>query len=675
MQNLSGLVSLHEFCISNSTQSSFHLPLPLTILSSTLNETGIFGVFSRRLSRSSPDSLHTTPGLTSDFRFAYSTDPSTHYLNYDTQGKGILVLEESHSIPRFFRKKALENYGDAQFDYYRDHGEMMTTMWVGVIQMAIIIIRYFKWWRYSGLMHGILGFVALIFTLVSAYKTYHKDELPLEYLRFSSDLLHHSRIAHTICALTMSQFVLGIFTKYLLIGRQNVRLGTLARLLHLTIGRCIPLLAFVNIKYGWTLHQDTEKLHKFVYPCYGVLAALICILEIWHRWGHRLNALILEHRTHKFVTPRESMSRSGGMSLLGVDGIDKRHVDILMEIKETKREWMFYDEYILDVSGFKWNHPGGSFFFPQVYGQDAGKFINGCSSVNDTIRPYTHSKIAKNMINFLKIGRVAYPTGVLTKIQGAETQASMRWVLADNTMVSAVTNCLEFCSSDWELCNDPPGYEWMGKHFLVTSKIQRTTISRYYSLVIVNLAVWAESARKLGYACKDYRMKKQGARLRLYVKEYPGGIMSEKLCQMDTGSEIELKGPIGPGLCLQNLLEKDYLIFGAGTGILPFLDLVYRVWMERVNKCRLHVYVSFKREEEGFALDLLQATAKQHPHVMKLCVRNGPEGFDLNGEFWRNYLPLKAAERAWICGPPVFNMKVKQILLAEGVDMTKIIVM
>ena len=258
-------------------------------------------------------------------------------------------------------------------------------------------------------------------------------------------------------------------------------------------------------------------------------------------------------------------------------GVTKRHIEILEEIKRDRKEWVFYDEFILDVGGFKWNHPGGRYIFPLVYGQDAGKFINGCSSISDDLRPHKHSEVAKNMINFLKIGKVAYPQGVLQSLLPHENESSMSWTLTNNTMISSVTHCLEFSSLSWEVNSDPPGYEWMGKHFLVTLRIKERTVSRYYSLVIVNIAIWAEQARAAGYVCKNYDVDRTPGKLRLHVKEYTQGLMSSTICTMQPGSIINFKGPLGPGLCIQSILDRDYLIFGAGTGILPFLDIIYNI--------------------------------------------------------------------------------------------------
>lgn len=672
MLNKNGKLVLNDYYSQAYIQPSNKLSNALTFISSSANATGIFGIFTRPLKNLDSNSQKITEGLATDFSFAY-LQPSGEGFSYHSHREiGAIVFGTTNSTSSFI-SGGNTTFEAIDFNYYTHHGEYMTTMWVCIIQVAIMIMRYFKWWSFSGIAHSLLGTFAMIFTLVSAYQTYKKDKISLNGLHTDSDLLHHSRLAFTISSLSLSQCLLGILTKFVLVGKENIKLGSISRKVHQILGWSIPMMALVNIKYGWTI-RDKDKLNAYVYPCYGVLVFLLILLEIRHRWGHRVNAFIVKYRRHKFESIHAT-SQQEGIALFLIEGVEKRHVEILKEIIEKKREWVFYDEYILDVSGFKWNHPGGSFVFPLIYGQDAGKFINGCSSINDNTRPYTHSAIAKNMINFLKIGRVAYPVGVLVASNSTETQSDMNWTITDNTMLSTVTNCLEFSSNNWEVSSDPPGYEWMGKHFLVTLQIQGRQISRYYSLVIVNLSIWAESARKLGYACKDYRMKKNPGKIRLHIKEYPGGKMSGNLCRLDIGSVVNFKGPIGPGLCIQGILDKDYLIFGAGTGILPFLDLIYNVWLERLKNCRLHVYISFRKEEEGFALDVLQATTKRFPDVVKLYIRNGPAGFELDGEFWRNTLPLQEAELAWICGPPIFNRKVKRILTDEGMSLTKIILL
>ena len=86
--------------------------------------------------------------------------------------------------------------------------------------------------------------------------------------------------------------------------------------------------------------------------------------------------------------------------------------------------------------------------FPLIYGQDAGKFIHGSSTVLSTLSNYSHSEVALGMINFLKIGNMAYPAGVLVNKNLIENESKMSWTLTDNTKISSNVHCLEFSSNN-----------------------------------------------------------------------------------------------------------------------------------------------------------------------------------------------------------------------------------
>jgi ferredoxin-NADP reductase len=328
---------------------------------------------------------------------------------------------------------------------------------------------------------------------------------------------------------------------------------------------------------------------------------------------------------------------------------------------------------LLDVSLFKYNHPGGFFMFQKVYGQDIGKFINGCSSPDDT-RPYYHTESARDMLKHLKIKNMAYASEVFDQVGAGESFESMQWSLANKVQIAKSTYCLEFTSPIWQMKAQPPGYEWMGKHFQVKAKIGGKVIRRYYSLCAVNLASWANEVRSHGFSTKEYSIAQNKNHLRLHLKHYRGGLMTTHLTEIPTGSFVTLKGPLGPGLLIDSEIENDYLVFGAGTGILPFLDIIYAIWCGRLPKAILHVYCSFRDDESSFAVELIEATAKRYPANIKLYARAGEAGFQLHSEFWRNILPLHGAKMAWICGPPPFNRKIIKILKGEGFKADNIIV-
>lgn len=70
---------------------------------------------------------------------------------------------------------------------------------------------------------------------------------------------------------------------------------------------------------------------------------------------------------------------------------------------------VYYEEYQIDIQTFKLSHPGGAFMLNDVQGEDIGKYLIGCSSINNDLNPYSHSKLAYEILNTLKIGKICYP--------------------------------------------------------------------------------------------------------------------------------------------------------------------------------------------------------------------------------------------------------------------------
>lgn len=670
LENINGIAKVTDYYSYSEVIPTQVTSGTLTLISSTIDKSGISATFSRALKTGKSTDTDISINFVTVLGFAYLTK-SKGFTKHNTEGHGTLTFGQTNATSSFI------SGGGSSDDFFQDHGVYMTIMWVGLAQLSIFVMRYFKWWSFSSLVHALLGTVVLIISLWSAFEAYKKNKTSLAGLGADKTLRYHSRLAFTICATCMAQFLLGIITKYYLMFKSKLRIVMLVRRLHQIIGWFMPMMALINIKYGWVLQSKQSTLDDIVYPCYGVLVFIIAILEIRHRWGNRINYALMKWRTHKLDGFMGELTRSvsQGMDSLLIMTEGKRHIEILNEISLHNRKWMFYDEHILDVSGFRWNHPGGNLLFDMVYGQDAGKFINGCSSVNDDVEAYTHSYTARNLINFLKIGKLAYPTGVLINRIPTERMSSMDWTLTNNTKISTTVHCLEFSSDAWDIAEEAPGYEWMGKHFLVSSKVKEKRISRYYSLTLVNLAVWADQVRKVGGSVRNYNMDRTQGRLRLYVKCYEKGKLSPVICDLKVGDELHFKGPLGPGLCMVSIIEEDYIAFAAGTGILPFLDLVYSIWQGRATKIKLHLYITFRTNRESFALDLIEATAAKFPKNLKVYIRVEGNLPQMNQEILNKWVVVPTVHKVWICGPSGFNKKFRDLMLSQHFSAGKIILL
>ena len=601
----------------------------LTTQSSSKTSEHIYAKFSRPIKTGSSQHNSLEPGTTTGFCWAISNIQGV-FSQHSEYGQGILTLGNTQAESSWVT--------ESKFGHdHKNHGIYMTTLWLGLVQLAIISIRYFKWTWYSYLVHGISGVVVIALTVYSASFMYKKDEIFYEGLE--DEVKFHSRMGLTIAGLSLSQGFLGVVLKTKLMFGKSLSVIRVIRRVHQLLGVSLCIPALINLGYGWSIYEDYASLN-LVYVFYGVLVAVYVLMELRLRFRNKLK---INHSRKKGL----------GEPLLGEDS---SHIEVLEKILGGKK-WVFLDHYILDISGFMQNHPGGAYMLQRSVGQDVGKYLNGCSSADFQVNPYYHSQPARNLINHLIIGRVAFAP-VLTPRDSAGSMAKMPWNLVKKTEVAKSTYCFEFTSPSWEVVQDPPGFEWMGKHFRVKASVNGETVRRYYSLVLTDLEVWKSEV--------EGSTPEPSNTLKLYVKVYDQGKMTNHLLGLK--NSVWLRGPVGAGLALESLPSGVCLAFGAGTGLLPFLDLVYSVWRGKAHSgFELHLYVTFRDYSDSFALDLLQATQKKHPNNLKLHLNidKSDPSQKFSAQKLTEWTGGRPVHRAWTCGPSGFNMWIEGILRSQ----------
>jgi len=148
---------------------------------------------------------------------------------------------------------------------------------------------------------------------------------------------------------------------------------------------------------------------------------------------------------------------------------------------------------------------------------------------------------------------------------------------------------------------------------------------------------------------------------------------------------FELKGPLGPRLALTPELTGKFLAIGAGTGIMPFLDLVeMMIDLKQQNtgsvysldllnpQFSLLLYVSFRSSKDNFAKQLLERAAQSFQNeperfTLVLTYDEDKTGEKLNADMLQRRIDAEKLTRSWICGPPGFNKFALDTVLAAGV--------
>jgi NAD(P)H-flavin reductase len=161
------------------------------------------------------------------------------------------------------------------------------------------------------------------------------------------------------------------------------------------------------------------------------------------------------------------------------------------------------------------------------------------------------------------------------------------------------------------------------------------------------------------------------------VKNYEAGL--SRLIHNDIDNKgFEVCGPLGESLGVHT--SGSHLVFAAGTGVLPFLDLVAHVvycalgiaGKIGVNEndvigrdFKLKFYVSFRSKQEAVALEFLEAVQAYFKRVGNPCFELIVRLSNQKGGHWdKSFIDAQVREtgeknikKIWVCGPPAMTEK------------------
>lgn len=536
-----------------------------------------------------------------------------------------------------------------------DHGIIMTVAWGALAVIGIFVCRYFKytaWWFY---IHMVLLLAASLITIISSSQIYKDDAYTTEGI--TKDTNVHSRLGMLMSSLVIGECVFGFLASYFKIFTKNVQGMTLITRAHKVVGYALLICGLINCWKGWVLYGDgiSKNLMILGFALAGAIFMVFENYQIFVRNGRR-NPLALNISCTKNKVPDKYKKMS--------------HVKVMSLVSKGKK-LMFYDELVLDVGHFRLSHPGGSFMISECYGEDVGKYMVGCSSYGGNILPYAHSLKAFSYLSNLAIGRIKYPKNYMIPTS-EEPQHLMEFMFVYKQALNDHTFLSYFKSDAFKMSNNCSNLLWLGKHFMVCYKTKfQNVIRRYYSSIFVNINKWA---CELGMI--DTFENKEDGLVKLIFKVYPEGKMTNYLNNLSAGDMIIFKGPLGPGLLLKSF-EGNYLAFAGGTGLVPFLDLVYMAWKNLPEETNffLTMFVSFRTKKDGFALNILEKMQEVGEKWLKIYIITN-ESKD------KEFLPsiiIKSMKKevtgAWICGPSGYNRHYADFLMKNGLDKSKIIVM
>lgn len=603
-------------------------------------------------------------GLMTPFCFAYY-DRGDSFAPRRYLGTGQITFGNNQTSSFFFPLKVYS-------DDYKTHGIMLGVAWMPVMLGSIIAARHFKYHWLWYWVHLAAGMYALVVTYIYGMWAYDQDKPVYEWT--VKQWLFHERLGFTLMAFLPVQFFSGLLARFWTWKTTSVQALSVTRRLHYISGWSLMVIAQIAIYYGLQGYKPKEiDQLNWAFP---TLAAILVVFETWHWFGATVKRVL-------FKRPKMTFK------------------EVFDQVVLEDRKLIFFDNLVLDIRPFIDSHPGGSAVLYDSMGEDHGKYIYGVIGAGTQQAAFAHPQVMWKYVRQLTIAEVDCHQGVIVARTGSAHLQDMKWAVASTTLVAAKTTCFSFSSDTMFVRSQPEGVEWMGSHCRVSVRMSNSTvIHRYYSLClffnIENLQRWTETCRQLGFQVKTPAGEFSGANttLDLVVKEYaPYGRMSTYLHQAQVGTEVTVSGPMGPGLLLTPKLTGHFCAFGAGTGVLPFLDLVEFLWWKELrsqgnspssrydalNDFTLTLYASFYKAEDVIARDLMQNThrlcAVSTPPRFKLVLFLDEEMHPDPNELVSGLLSETQVSRVWVCGPTGFCKWIKQHALSSGLKRHSIFIM
>ena len=606
----------------------------VVFVSGGLDSNGNINVsFRRKLSTGDNYDQIIEPDVKQSICWAYR-DHQKGWQEHDSFSSGIFVFASS-ALTEYFALTGSEEYL---------HGIQLSVAWCLLAPIGILSARYFKhtgWWIYA---HIISLLIASVLTILSITEIFGVDALALADL--SQDILEHSRLGMIITSLVIGQVVFGMFTSYFKILTKNTGAASVAVKIHRIAGFGMLIAGLINCTKGWQLYSDAMSLAAYV-------IALIAVCAIF---------LFFEVR-QVFFKNRES----GEMTWLKEMG----HMEAAERI-DGGEELMYADDLVINVKHFKLSHPGGAYLIQESIGEDTGKYMVGCSSYGGNYNPYTHSAKAFAYLRRLAIARIPYPNGYLRPADGYNNRR-MEFVMVQKREIGLNTYLMYLKSEFFQMASYCAKPSWLGKHYKVTQNTSTGTVNRYYSSLFVDPNEWSN---ELGITHEKEKPMEEGL-VKFIFKVYPGGAMTTFLNKLQRGEVIQMQGPLGPGLMLDQI-KGNCIALAGGTGLVPFLDLVYYAWKninQDVQAFNLTLFVSFRTLEDGFALEILETMKNIEGNWLNLIIMTDknpdkPRIPSVIGKMLEN-----SVEQAWICGPSGFNRYYCELLVSLGLQKEKIMIM
>lgn len=160
-------------------------------------------------------------------------------------------------------------------------------------------------------------------------------------------------------------------------------------------------------------------------------------------------------------------------------------------------------------------------------------------------------------------------------------------------------------------------------------------------------------------------------------EDVPPGIMSSYIFSLKPGDKVTISGPFGEFFAKET--DNEMVFIGGGAGMAPMRSHIFDQLRRIKTKRKMSFWYGARSKREMFYVEDFDMLAKENDNFVWHCALSDPlPGDDWDGYtgfihnvLYENYLknhPAPEDCEYYMCGPPVMNAAVINMLLSIGVE-------
>ena len=260
------------------------------------------------------------------------------------------------------------------------HGVLLYIAWGWLCFFLIVTGRYSKYFYFvHTFLHVAFALLILLFTLIGVYAI--KDITA--YSSTSGGLTkEHKSLGYALTYLCISAVGIGIISKVsMLLCRYLTFWVKLIRFVHAFVSYIVIAYSQYVILTGLYTYNTSVKALYFVQ-----MAAIL----VWFV-AAELSFYIVNK---KYYNPILTVEKNGLRSMT------------LKAFYESDKKLALFNDYIVDLTSYAFEHPGGTYMIQQCNKKDIGKYMYGAFSMENRVSPHRHSFIAMLIIEKLVVAKL-----------------------------------------------------------------------------------------------------------------------------------------------------------------------------------------------------------------------------------------------------------------------------